>query len=228
MVRPFRAIVLAIVCMTLTPALAKDTVPITEFSSLHIGQRVPSGWEILDFPGISEKTTYEIVEDTQYEAVVHARSMSGSGGIVRPVTIRAEEFAMLNWIWKIDKTINGSHVGSKKGDDFPVRILVSFKNHADKPTSIDDNTLCYVWADHEPVGTFVKNPYHDHIMTIVVANRDDKTGEWLKFSRNVVKDYITAFGRQPGWISAVTLLTDSDNTRTDTQAWYGPIALSRK
>lgn len=227
LVKLLKTIILLFICMTLTQASADDTVRITEFSSSHIGQQVPDGWEFLDFPRIAAKTTYEIIGNIPYEAVIHARSLSGAGGLVRPVTLRAEEFAILSWTWRIDKTISGSVAGSRNGDDFPARMLVSFKKHADKATSIYDNALCYVWADREPVGTFVKNPYHDHVITVVVANGNDRVGEWMEISRNVVNDYITAFGEPPEWISAVTVMTDSDNTRTDAQAWYGPISLTR-
>lgn len=212
---------------TVISASAEDTVRIAEFSSSHIGQQVPRGWEFLDFPGIDKKTNYEVIGNVPYGAVIHARSMSGAGGLVRPVTLRADEFTVMSWAWKIDKIINGSVAGSKNGDDFPARILVSFKKRADQPSSIKDNALCYVWADREPVETFVKNPFHDHVITVVVANRHDRIGEWQEISRNVLQDYITAFGAQPEWISAVTVMTDSDNTLTDAQAWYGPISLTR-
>lgn len=77
------------------------------------------------------------------------------------------------------------------------------------------------------MGTFEKNPFHDHVMTVVVANNSKNVGEWLEISRNVVDDYIAAFGKSPLWISAVTVMTDGDNTRTETQAWYGPIEFTK-
>lgn len=217
-----------IVAASYNPAFADEpekTIEVTDFSSGQIGRHVPLGWETLDFSKIPEKTIYQVVGDEQFGAVIHARSKAAAGGLVKPVIAKADEFPTLRWSWKIDRIINGSAVGSKKGDDFPARILVSFKTHENGPASAFDNVICYVWADHDPVGTFMKNPFHDHIMTIVVANNDNETGKWLEMSRNVAADYFAAFGVHPVWISAVSLMTDSDNTGTETRAWYGPIML---
>lgn len=216
----------AMIVISVSPVIADDEINISQFSSKQIGQYVPDGWEYLDFPGIAEKTSFAVIEDQRYGAVVSARALSGAGGLVRTVSRRAERYPVLNWAWKIDKTINGSEVGSRSGDDFPVRLLVSFKTRADQSPSLSDKTLCYVWADHDSVGIIEQHPFLDHIMTIVVANKNNHVGDWLEVSRNMVQDYLDAFGELPGWISAITLISDSDNTQTDTLAWYGPISLA--
>jgi hypothetical protein len=41
-----------------------------------------------------------------------------------------------------------------------------------------------------------------------------------------VDDYIEAFGRKPGMIQAIALMTDTDDTGVSAQAWYGPVFLS--
>jgi len=206
--------------------LAGDSVRIAEFSAAQVGRGMPDGWELLDFPKIKEKTVYRIVEDRNYGAVIHAQSSSGSGGWLRPLQIQAADFPMLSWVWKIEATMTGSVVGSQEGDDFPARLLVSFKTDNEAASSPYDNALCYVWADREPVDTAQLNPFHDHVMTVVAANADDRVGDWLEITRDVVADYRAAFGTEPLQISAVTVMADGDNTGSEARAWFGPITFT--
>jgi hypothetical protein len=38
-------------------------------------------------------------------------------------------------------------------------------------------------------------------------------------------DYRLAFGEEPGALAAIALMTDSDNTASRAQSWYGPVDL---
>jgi len=44
-------------------------------------------------------------------------------------------------------------------------------------------------------------------------------------------DFVKAFGEAPGALLAIGIMTDTDNTRSEAQAWYGPVrhvAVQRK
>ena len=203
-----------------------ETVRIAVFSAEHIGRALPDGWKPLGFPLISGKTSYSVVGDSRFEAVIHARSAAGSGGLVYPMSLRSDSYPLLSWSWKISRTVPGSRAALRDGDDFPARVIVSFKELEKQKGSVYDRALCYVWGEGDPVDSFVPNPYHDHVVTVVAASGGDQAGDWMQLSRNVVDDYVTAFGAQPGWISAVTVMTDGDDTGVDIEAWYGPIVFS--
>ncbi len=183
---------------------------------------LPAHWQPLNFPAISAMTSYEVVADELHGPVIHARSSSGAGGIARPLTENPRQFPVLNWHWKIGKTLSGSSLYQEKGDDFPVRLMLSFSS---EDSGQKDKILCYVWAADDPVDSFAVNPSHDHVMTIVAASGSGKSGSWLELSRNVVDDYVRAFSEQPGMITGVALMTDSDDTDSRVQAWYGPVWL---
>jgi hypothetical protein len=53
-------------------------------------------------------------------------------------------------------------------------------------------------------------------------------GEWRKHERDLVADYQLAYGQAPGNIIGIALLTDTDNTKSETRAIYGDIELLRK
>ena len=40
-------------------------------------------------------------------------------------------------------------------------------------------------------------------------------------------DFVKSFGELPGALVAIGIMTDTDNTQSTTQAWYGPVRLVR-
>ncbi|UUZ69362.1 DUF3047 domain-containing protein [Polaromonas sp. P2-4] len=48
---------------------------------------------------------------------------------------------------------------------------------------------------------------------------------WLDYERDIRADYEKAFGEAPGALLAIGIMTDTDNTRSSTLAWYGPVTL---
>jgi hypothetical protein len=52
-----------------------------------------------------------------------------------------------------------------------------------------------------------------------------RLGQWIPYERDVQADFKQAFGEPAGALLGVALMTDSDNTRSDTHAWYGPVRL---
>ena len=43
--------------------------------------------------------------------------------------------------------------------------------------------------------------------------------------RDIASDYRRAFGEEPGALTSIALMTDSDNTRSTTRAYYGEVRL---
>jgi hypothetical protein len=86
----------------------------------------------------------------------------------------------------------------------------------------------YVWCNKRPPGTVISSPRTDRIRTLVVESGPAKLNRWLDYERDIDADYRRAFGEAPGALVGIGLMTDSDNTRSEVQAWYGPLQLARK
>ncbi|WP_269459851.1 DUF3047 domain-containing protein [Polynucleobacter necessarius] len=56
----------------------------------------------------------------------------------------------------------------------------------------------------------------------------DNLGQWQKHQRNLAADYKRAYRESPGEVIGIALLTDTDNTKSETRAFYGDIELIRK
>ena len=51
-------------------------------------------------------------------------------------------------------------------------------------------------------------------------------GEWRRPSRNVRDDYIDLFGKEPNAVSAVAIMSDTDNSETECVSYFGDIYFS--
>lgn len=208
----------------------EQVIDLSSFTSRASEKELPAHWRHLNFPNTHPRTSYAVVRDAIHGPVIEARSDGAAGAIVRSISIDPRRYPVLTWHWKISRTLPESSLHLKEGDDFPVRLMVSFGNGTEIGNSAAKSgfpakTLCYVWTANEPVGTLAVNPHHDQVITIVAAD-SSTAGSWLGFSRNVVDDYLAAFSEEPGMITGIALMTDSDNTGARVTAWYGPISLS--
>jgi hypothetical protein len=62
---------------------------------------------------------------------------------------------------------------------------------------------------------------------VVAASGRDRVGIWREESRNVYEDFKRAFGEAPGRITAIGIMTDTDNTGDNVHAYYGDIVFKR-
>ena len=52
-------------------------------------------------------------------------------------------------------------------------------------------------------------------------------GAWQQVRRNLLEDFRRAYGEEPGPITGIGIMTDTDNTGENTHAYYGDIAFKR-
>jgi hypothetical protein len=83
----------------------------------------------------------------------------------------------------------------------------------------------YVWESSAPVGTVIIDGRSDRVRKIVVDSGAAHLRGWRDHRRDLVADFRLAFGEDPGPLTAIALMTDSDNTRSRAEAWYGPVTV---
>nr|WP_260500766.1 DUF3047 domain-containing protein [Aquabacterium sp. J223] len=65
----------------------------------------------------------------------------------------------------------------------------------------------------------------DRIRKIVVESGRARLGRWQRHERDIAADFRAAFDEEPGPLIGIALMTDSDNTGTSAEAWYGEVEL---
>ena len=82
-------------------------------------------------------------------------------------------------------------------------------------------TLMYVWCNDCPAESVIVNPRTDRIRKLAVESGADRVGQWLNYRRDIRADFKKVFGEEPGALLGLAIMTDTDNTRSTTRAWYG-------
>ena len=147
----------------------------------------------------------------------------------------------LAFSWKVDGLAPGADLTDAQQEDSPVRVVLAFDGDrsqlAPRAHRLSELTrlltgeplpyasLVYVWSNTEPVGTVVVNPRTDRIRKLVVDSGPAHLGRWRDHERDVHADFLKVFGEPPGPLTAVALMTDTDNTQSRLKAWYGALTL---
>ena len=197
-------------------------------------------WEVVKIPG-KVPTQYSVVRLSDRRSLMASASSSASM-LRKELRIEPAQLNELSFSWQIQKLIDGADMAQRDQDDSPVRLVLAFdgdrcqfspKNamlseltHALTGQPMPYATLMYVWCNQRPVNSVIQNPRTDRIRKIVVETGAGRLNQWITYERNIRADYEKAFGEPPGALIGIGLMTDSDNTRSQAQAWYGPIALN--
>ena len=212
---------------------------VTAFSLAQPDGVLPGSWRPWRLSRLKKLTSYQLV-DYNGSVVVKAMSAASASGLVHPLDIDPRERPVLQWRWKVPTLIAGANNSRRNAEDAPVRVVLSFDGDIES-LPLEDRaffdriraltgyelpyaTLMYIWENQAPAGTVIPNPHSTRIQMIVAESGSARTGTWKLESQNVYEDYKRAFGAEPGRIKAIAIMTDTDNTGTSVEAYYGDIA----
>lgn len=231
---------LAAGCSTPPPPVAGDigASPWADQSGLQPGDHARS-WGHQSFPGkVPTQFTYARFEGRDTVSVRADRSASMLRQVVR---VEPSQLGKLRFSWKVPSLIEDADVATREHDDAPVRVVLAFEGdrsrfsakdaalselaHALTGEPLPYATLMYVWCNKREPGTLVRSPRTDRIRKLVVESGARRLNQWVDYERDIRADYERAFGEAPGALVGIAIMTDSDNTASRTQAWYGPLRL---
>lgn len=209
-------------------------IEIGRFSAEREGAGSPAGWKPLTFRNIERHTRYSLVRDGG-TTVLRADAEASASGLVREQTIDLKAFPIIEWRWRAGNVLSKADVKTRTGDDYPVRLYITFAHDANS-ISIADRAaraiygqlppraaINYIWDTRSPVGTTVPNAYTDRVRMIVVESGNARVGEWITYRRDLAEDFRKAFGYDAPPVSGIAVMTDTDNTGEKATAWFGDI-----
>ncbi|MFI5447348.1 DUF3047 domain-containing protein [Polaromonas sp. UC242_47] len=214
-------------------------MPPTPWTLASGGNGDALAWQHYKLPGKQPSKFSYVRKDGRDAMAVHAQS---SASMVRQaVRIEPAELDSLRFSWKVPDLIAQADMALRDADDSPVRIVLAFEGDRSKFSGknamlselaraltgeeMPYATLMYVWCNSRPPGSVIVNPRTDRIRKLVVESGEGRLRQWVDYERNIRADYEKAFGEAPGALVGIGIMTDSDNTRSTTQAWYGPVTL---
>lgn len=172
---------------------------------------------------------------------MQATAESSASMLRKVVRIDPQELGNVRFSWKVPDLIAQADMALRDSDDSPVRVVLAFEGDrakfSAKNAMLSDlaqvltgepmpyATLMYVWCNRREPGSVIVNPRTDRIRKLVVESGRRHLNQWMDYERDVRADFEKAFGEAPGALVGIGIMTDSDNTRSRTKAWYGPIRL---
>ena len=210
------------------------------FSAMTPGGEV-ADWASMTFKKIKAHTHYALVAE-QGRTVLRADSHASASGLVKKISLLPADYPWLSWSWKVSNTLEKGDVTKKTGDDYAARIYITFAEDPDTLSFFDRTktaaikllygktppsaALAYVWGNRSAVGSIHPNPYTDRVQMIVIESGPAHVNQWRSARRNIVEDFRAAFGTDPPPLTAIAVMTDTDNTGEAAMAWYGDIVLT--
>ncbi len=210
--------------------------------NLAVDTSFSAGWRHFTLPG-KTATVYDVVRQDGRETLT-ATAGTAASMMRREVNIPAAKLDDVSFSWQVPLLIEGADLAERDFDDSPVRIVLVFEGDKRKFSAknamlselaqvmtgepLPYATLMYVWCNKRPAGSVVINPRTDRIRSVVVESGAKNLRQWLDYQRHIRADFEKAFGEVPGNLISVGLMTDSDNTKTQTAAAYGKVFFGEK
>lgn len=210
--------------------------------NLAVETSFSAGWRHFTLPG-KTATVYDFVRKDGRETLT-AKAGTSASMMRREVNIPAANLDDVSFSWQVPLLIEGADLAERDFDDSPVRIVLVFEGDKSKFSAknamlselaqimtgepLPYATLMYVWCNKRQAGSVVVNPRTDRIRSVVVESGAKNLRQWLDYQRNIRADFEKAFGEVPGNLISVGIMTDSDNTKTQTAAAYGKVFFGEK
>ena len=231
---------LALISLAATGAHADagDPSQVPLLSSASLGDNIAPGWSHQRLPKVERANDYDIETDNN-RRVLHVRSASSASSWVTRLDVDPARTPWLQWQWKVSRSLAGSDLRVKQGDDYAARLYVFFNLPLDR-LSLKDRfsiraarvlsgaeipaaALCYVWGHAQPAGATGLNPYTDRVRMVVLDSKDGDSGSWRPHARDVGRDWAEAFEGPVPHISGVGIGADTDNTSDKVDTWFSDL-----
>lgn len=200
------------------------------------------GWAPVPFSKLKRDTVYTLVPGGDRRGVLRASADKAASLYVAQLKTPIRPPMTLSWTWRTDALIPGADNRDKSREDAPLRVLVAFDGDPatlpqeeqqrfkrskrlsgrDLPYAV----LMYIWTDLVPVGSVIPSAHTSQIKMLAVASGGNGIGAWQSVQRNLADDYRRAYGTEPGAVTGIAVMTDTDNTSTTAVGEYADIRVA--
>ena len=174
--------------------------------------------------GAENKTIYSLGsnENGNFLKAVAENAASGLG---KQVKIDLNKTPFINITWKIEKDLAGIKENTKKGHDFAARVFVIKKTGA---TLLSNRAINYVFSSNNEIGFNSPSPYTKKSIDNVLSSTKQNLNEWVTVKANVKEDFKKFHNLDINDLDGVAIMTDTDNSKKKSVAFYQNIYFSDK
>ncbi len=236
-----RVLLAGLLCSMVAYGVSAQQAPeIPKFSTMKPAGVAPQEWKPFVLSSSKKNTEYMLVTEDGV-VVLRAVAHGSASALAFKTEFDPNKFPTLSWRWKVAQGIPEANNAETSKEDSPLRVVVAFDGDASK-LSLKDKVassfaqgqsgqplpyaaIMYIWGNKVPLNKVTNSPRTSRIRMLALNVDDQGIGKWHNFTRNLVEDYKMVFGEDPGKVIGIQLLTDTDNTGGDAEAFYGDISV---
>ena len=201
------------------------------FSNIALGESVNvfeftedelSTLKVRKVRGADEKTQYTLGNNENGKFIC-AEANNSASGLGKEIKINLNETPFLNITWKIEKDLPGIDEGSKKGHDYAARVFVVKKTGA---TPLSNRAMNYVFSSNNDVNTYHPSPFTKKSIDYVLSTTKENLNEWVTVKVNVRDHFKKFHNLDLDEINGVAIMSDTDNSKLSSIAYYQNIYFS--
>jgi len=197
-------------------AIAKDVI-VFEFTDDEL-----SLLEVRKVRGADSKTQYTI-GNNENGNFLKAEAKNSASGLGKKIKINLNETPFLNITWKVEIDLPNIDEKSKKGHDYAARVFVVKKTGA---TPLSNRAMNYVFSSNNDINTYHPSPFTKKSIDYVLSTTKKNLNEWVTVKVNV-KDHFKKFHNlNLDEINGVAIMSDTDNSKLNSVAYYQNIYFS--
>ena len=199
----------------------------------------PMAWQHFKLPRKHPSQFRYVVKDGRH--AIDAYAQSSASMLTQATRVEPAALGRIKFSWKLPELIQHADMSKREFDDSPVRVVLAFEGDRSKLSSknamlselahlltgepLPYATLMYVWCNVCDPGSVILNPHTDRIRKLPLESGPHKLNRWMDYERTVRADFLKAFEEEPGTLTSISIMTDTDNTKSTARAWYGPVLL---
>ena len=194
-------------------ATGQIRVPVTDAVPAKLPtSELPLGWDLKEFTG---HAGVGIVRDGGHVAL-RLQTDRSSFALYRDVVVDLRKYRMLEWWWKAVRLPSGGDASERASDDQAAQIYIVIPRWPFP--RINSDVVGYLWDTRAPAGAKVTSPQASNVRSIVLESGYQRLGFWVREERNVYQDYVDLFAREPSRVGKIAIMSDSNDTRTESEA----------
>lgn len=175
---------------------------------------LPIGWDLKQWFGGGHDIRIEINDD---KPVLRLLSKQNSFGVYKKMDFDIRDYPYLSWRWKVTVLPTGGDVRNKKTDDQAAEVYVLFPKF---PAVVNTRLVGYIWENLTPKDLHVTSQKSSNTRYVILRNATDPLDHWVTERRNVLQDYRDLFKEEPPQVGGVTLMIDSDDTKSTAESYF--------
>ena len=171
---------------------------------------------------VKGKTTW-LLGSNKNGNFIKAEAKGKGSGLGKEIKIDLLKTPFINITWKVEKDLLGIVENSKKGHDYAARVFVIKKTGS---TALSNRAINYVFSSNNNVDENWPSPYTKKSIDYVLSSTKSDLNQWVTVKRNVKEDFMRFHGLDLKNLTAVAIMTDTDNSKLKAISYYQNIYFS--